>query len=275
MTGLRTIVQRYYASTYGRFNTADQYMASGGPGDPGSWNRYSYVGGDPVNFIDPFGEIKCSDSTADSCVDVVASTDPVPPGMVPGRGKNLSPGYDPADPFKSPLSVSQAWILADQFRKAVDPKKGFTECQALVGFANAVGQSATAYQFVRDLGVLAPNTTAAKAGLSYWNTAAVSLYNHAGDNGFIPGFQNTLPDSTAGNGDQVHHFAAFFEYGFANGAFAGGVMALAFEQVEGWNSSVNDGDVSLGILASQWGADLKAGKLSPSDIGSKIQGLCK
>ena len=41
--------QRYYASTYGRFNTADPYQASGGPSDPGSWNRYSYTRGDPVN----------------------------------------------------------------------------------------------------------------------------------------------------------------------------------------------------------------------------------
>jgi RHS repeat-associated protein len=56
MTGLRTIDQRYYASTYGRFNTADQYMASGGPSDPGSWNRYAYVGGDPINGFDPTGE---------------------------------------------------------------------------------------------------------------------------------------------------------------------------------------------------------------------------
>jgi len=44
--------QRYYASSYGRFNTADPYQASAGPSDPGSWNRYSYVGGDPVNNHD-------------------------------------------------------------------------------------------------------------------------------------------------------------------------------------------------------------------------------
>ena len=39
--------QCFYASIYGRFNTADQYMASAGPGDPGSWNRYSYTKVDP------------------------------------------------------------------------------------------------------------------------------------------------------------------------------------------------------------------------------------
>ena len=56
-TGFDYADQRYYASTYGRFNTADQYQASGGPGNPASWNRYSYAGGDPVNNYDPRGQL--------------------------------------------------------------------------------------------------------------------------------------------------------------------------------------------------------------------------
>jgi RHS repeat-associated protein len=47
--------QRFYASSYGRFNTADPYRASAGASDPGSWNRYAYVQGDPVNMHDPRG----------------------------------------------------------------------------------------------------------------------------------------------------------------------------------------------------------------------------
>ena len=54
-SGLDYADQRYYASGLGRFLTADPYVASGGVGDPGSWNRYSYVGGDPVNLYDPIG----------------------------------------------------------------------------------------------------------------------------------------------------------------------------------------------------------------------------
>ena len=57
-TGLDYADQRYYASSYGRFNTPDPYRASGGPADPGSWNRYSYVGGDPINFYDPQGLVR-------------------------------------------------------------------------------------------------------------------------------------------------------------------------------------------------------------------------
>ena len=42
--------QRYYAVGMGRFNTPDPYRSSAGSSDPGSWNRYVYVVGDPINF---------------------------------------------------------------------------------------------------------------------------------------------------------------------------------------------------------------------------------
>jgi hypothetical protein len=38
----------------GRFNTADPSRGSN-RGDPGSWNRYAYVQGDPINFNDAVG----------------------------------------------------------------------------------------------------------------------------------------------------------------------------------------------------------------------------
>ena len=49
-SGLDYADQRYYASGYGRFNTADPSRISAGPEDPSSWNRFSYVQGDPINF---------------------------------------------------------------------------------------------------------------------------------------------------------------------------------------------------------------------------------
>jgi RHS repeat-associated protein len=58
-TGLDYADQRYYASTYGRFNTPDPYMASSGgtnnPAVPQSWNRYAFVLGDPANHNDRRG----------------------------------------------------------------------------------------------------------------------------------------------------------------------------------------------------------------------------
>ena len=54
-TGLNYADQRYYNATYGRFNTPDRYMTGSKGADPGSWNRYSYVQSDPVNFSDATG----------------------------------------------------------------------------------------------------------------------------------------------------------------------------------------------------------------------------
>ncbi|MGJ5820985.1 RHS repeat-associated core domain-containing protein, partial [Paludibaculum fermentans] len=54
-TGLDYAQNRYYASSWGRFTTADPYQASAGPADPQSWNRYAYVVNDPVSLLDPTG----------------------------------------------------------------------------------------------------------------------------------------------------------------------------------------------------------------------------
>ena len=74
-TGFDYADQRYYASTYGRFNTPDPYKASGGPQSPASWNRYSYTRGDPVNRYDPSGLDDCDpndcvcNSDGENCFD--------------------------------------------------------------------------------------------------------------------------------------------------------------------------------------------------------------
>jgi RHS repeat-associated protein len=44
----------YYAGT-ARFNSADPYQASDYLVDPQSWNRYAYVGNDPIHNVDPEG----------------------------------------------------------------------------------------------------------------------------------------------------------------------------------------------------------------------------
>ena len=48
--------QRYYNGGMGRFWSMDPGgIKTADPTDPGSWNRYAYVGGDPVNYYDPRG----------------------------------------------------------------------------------------------------------------------------------------------------------------------------------------------------------------------------
>ena len=54
--GLDYAGQRYYGNGMGRFLTPDPGGArTANPADPGSWNRYAYVNGDPINFTDRRG----------------------------------------------------------------------------------------------------------------------------------------------------------------------------------------------------------------------------
>src|ERR1700722_14921819 len=54
-TGLDYAMNRYGLAGTGRLMTPDRTMSSAFGRDPGSWNRYAYVGGDPVNRTDPTG----------------------------------------------------------------------------------------------------------------------------------------------------------------------------------------------------------------------------
>ena len=68
-TGLDYADQRYYSSALGRFLTPDPYRATGAsvnnPSDPGSWNKYVYTRGDPVNRTDRWGT--CDEDEDGSC----------------------------------------------------------------------------------------------------------------------------------------------------------------------------------------------------------------
>jgi len=54
-TGLDYAVNRYHQPGIGRFVSVDPYQGSAGPTAPGSWNRYAYTDGDPVNRLDTQG----------------------------------------------------------------------------------------------------------------------------------------------------------------------------------------------------------------------------
>jgi RHS repeat-associated protein len=54
-TGLDYAKNRYHQPGMGRFMTPDPYGGSISIANPSSWNRYAYVGGDPVNRLDPLG----------------------------------------------------------------------------------------------------------------------------------------------------------------------------------------------------------------------------
>ncbi|HKV42318.1 MAG TPA: RHS repeat-associated core domain-containing protein [Blastocatellia bacterium] len=75
-TGLDYAMNRYYNSVSGSFMTPDPYKNSAGPKDPGSWNRYSYAGSDPVGNVDAGGLDWCpAGASADLCAYVESAPD--------------------------------------------------------------------------------------------------------------------------------------------------------------------------------------------------------
>jgi RHS repeat-associated protein len=77
-TGLDYAKARYHQPGMGRFMSPDPYMAlstgASNPNNPGSWNRYAYVGGDPVNFVDRRGlYLECTDDDCDESDDETCS----------------------------------------------------------------------------------------------------------------------------------------------------------------------------------------------------------
>ena len=54
-TGLDFAQARYNSSTLGRFTSPDPFSGSMSPGDPQSFNRYAYVGNNPLTHTDPTG----------------------------------------------------------------------------------------------------------------------------------------------------------------------------------------------------------------------------
>lgn len=57
-TGLDYFGARYYSGAQGRFTSADEPFADQDPADPQSWNLYSYVGNNPLSFVDDDGRGK-------------------------------------------------------------------------------------------------------------------------------------------------------------------------------------------------------------------------
>jgi RHS repeat-associated protein len=113
-TGLDYADQRYYASGYGRFNTADKSTGSARLGIPGTWNRYAYVGGDPINLNDPSGlDPYCGPNMVwdgEGCTDGSGSEPPPtgcfvacePPPPDPDPGPDPGPQPAPSQPPPQP-----------------------------------------------------------------------------------------------------------------------------------------------------------------------------
>ena len=61
--GLYNYKARFYSTVTGRFVSVDPVVGS--PGNPQSWNAYSYVGNNPLHYADPTGTRRTDEIEAD------------------------------------------------------------------------------------------------------------------------------------------------------------------------------------------------------------------
>jgi RHS repeat-associated protein len=153
--------QRYYTSAGGRFLTPDPSTGST-PASPGSWNKYAYAGGDPLNFADPSGNnrLACDVYTDYGCAGRVNSFDPggveylasysgegdwdgstnyIPPSG--GVGDPIGGGGAP-DPEPMPVSdkiMLQEWIAG--LNRAAQALLNNPNCSTLFGWTGGAGNA--------------------------------------------------------------------------------------------------------------------------------------
>jgi RHS repeat-associated protein len=110
----RRPVHRYYSSSsLGRFLSPDPYMANASaandPTEPKSWNRYSYVQNDPVNFKDSTGliqQVPWEDDPNQNFYINIWGTDPGDPFIPVDTG-----GDDPLPPPDCDVQLRDATII--------------------------------------------------------------------------------------------------------------------------------------------------------------------
>jgi RHS repeat-associated protein len=116
---------RYHQPGMGRFLTPDPYMNSAGLRDPGSWNRYAYTRGDPINRRDPRGTCDQSADTEKSVTvcgddDDDGSEDPGPQGPSGGGGGGAPGGAaQPNVPRGNTYTTAQMQALTNGFNNAL------------------------------------------------------------------------------------------------------------------------------------------------------------
>jgi RHS repeat-associated protein len=171
--GLDYANQRYYASQFGRFMTADPYIGSANLMRSLSWNRYVYVEGDPINLNDPSGlnlaKTECGTSGGFGWGAAMTGFDSVCGG---GGGGFLSAEYglgQTHDPYAglSPEMRGSALRFDGRVQNTIDTKAAQAALDnGDMSTAEQIAMNNPAVEFVTDYpGYQEPKKGLARAGL--------------------------------------------------------------------------------------------------------------
>jgi len=277
VSGLDYSFSRYYKPEWGRFTSPDPDQASGGPGDPGSCNRYAYLGGDPVNFDGPPG-LFASAITAECQVNLtIINITNVAVGLFGPTGTMPAPEVWDSEPV--PI------VNGGDIRVAIDHGVALA-LQSQVNARTMSDCGALATFFER----LAPHTGIDMLSpMPVFIAASRSAYK-------VPGMAHLLPPSadpicftpvtsgprhryqnSSGNSHVEHdyHFSPVFSIRYKSFSFVGAVAAVGFE-ILSVEQGLSRSDISLGLHAARMAQDLRWGRINLQDLGSEIrQNLCK
>ena len=259
---------RYYLPGIGRFISADTIVPE--PGNPQSYNRYSYSYNNPVNFTDPSGydpldaaweESFCNEhfgGLAGCTITDEDRRDRLFSVIFPGSGAggawnaddwafyfdNRAALWAGATPWRYDISLG-----LDRFLSHLDNLAGYYNPGEEAAFAQAIGNVWGGIPFGSPIG----SAIQARGG-------PVLPILREGNANWIP----ALVD----DGQPAHHYAGLFYTGF----FFGANNAAAINWLrDGPLSTNNPPDLHLGYVAGIKGSMLWAGLLSPSGISTAAQ----
>ena len=266
--------QRYYHRGWGRFMSADPYLASGGTADPGSWNRYAYVEGDPINSNDPRGLEQCT-WTGGAVATLNCQEDTWDIFRVVSRAAPAPREIDLQLLQLAPLGIPPGalpYVVGEALRAEV--KAGnMNDCQAMANFANEVAERSfgDVSRFVSSFGILTPFSPGLGSAIGIaGSSSAVSLQVSPQTSGYASQYRNQDPAGI--QADQGHHFAMLFQIGYRYNEAIGTLVNTVHEVLSALRGGydVNAGDILLGNYAAQLGRSLREGRISSYEIGYRI-----
>ncbi|MBK9156423.1 MAG: hypothetical protein IPM25_19815 [Chloracidobacterium sp.] len=129
---------RYHDYNLGRFSSPDPLMASGRVSSPQTWNRYSYVGNNPLAFTDPTGMAWYSQRQGNG--------DTIFRWYLEDPGEDWSKVSD----FTYYAGVEKGWIALDPF--SANYKEGLSNYGAAFGVYKGRVEAWNAVQFLNGAG---------------------------------------------------------------------------------------------------------------------------